>query len=100
VGVVAADGVQDIDAVAAQLLGSDMQRVLAALDQAALDAVGDVGELYPAVADRAAPERVQAMRIGANLRSHLDGIAFEKASIAAQIGDDPNIRRDFGVALD
>ena len=53
VGVVAADRVQDVDPVAAQLFGGDVQRVLALLDQAALDAVRDVGELDPAVADRA-----------------------------------------------
>ena len=62
VGVVAADGVQDVDAVAAQLLGGDVQRVLALLDEAALHAVLDVGELDPAVADRAAAERVQPVR--------------------------------------
>jgi hypothetical protein len=38
VGVVAADGVQDVDAVGGELLGRDLQRVLALLDQAALDA--------------------------------------------------------------
>ena len=56
VGVVAADRVQDVDAVAGELLGRDVQGVLALLDQAALDAVLDVGELDPAVADRAAAE--------------------------------------------
>ena len=59
VGVVAADGVQHVDAVLDELLRRDLQRVLALLDQAALDAVRDVGELDAAVADRAAAELVQ-----------------------------------------
>ena len=39
VRVVAADGVQHVDAVGLELLGRDLQRVLALLDEAALDAV-------------------------------------------------------------
>ena len=73
VGVVAADRVQDVDPVAAQLLGGHVQRVLPGLDEAALDAVLDVGELDPAVADRAAPERVQPSGDRPHLGGHLDG---------------------------
>ena len=45
-----------------ELLGGDLERVLALLDQAALHAVGDVGELDAAVADGAAAVAVQHWR--------------------------------------
>ena len=51
VGVVAADGVQDVHAVFNQLVGGDFLRVFAFFNQTALDAVFDVGELNAAVAD-------------------------------------------------
>ena len=54
VGVIAADGVEDGDAIAHQLFGRHLQRVLAFLHQAALDAILHVGELHPAVAQRRA----------------------------------------------
>ena len=100
VGVVAADRVQDVDTVAAQLLGSHVQRVLPGLDEASLDAVIDVGELDPAVADRAAPERVQPSGSRPHLVGHLHGIAGEQAGIPVAVGDDPHVRRDLGVPLD
>ena len=100
VGVVAADRVQDVDTVAAQLLGGHVQRVLPGLDEAALDAVVDVGELDPAVADRAAPERVQPSGGRPHLVGHLHGIAGEQAGVAVAVGDDPHVRRDLGVPLD
>ena len=71
VGVVPADRVEDVDTVAAQLLGGDVQWVLPGLDEASLDAVVDVGELDPAIADRAAPEGVQSVRVGPHLVGHL-----------------------------
>ena len=100
VGVVAADRVQDVDAVAAQLLGRDVKRVLPGLDEAALDAVLDVGELDPAVADRAAAEGVQPVRCRPHLVGHFDGFAGEQAGVAVAVGDDPHVGRDLGVALD
>ena len=69
VGVVAADGVEDRDAVAGQLLGRDLERVLPLLDQAALHAVGDVGQLDAAVAERRAAVPVQDARVRAHLRA-------------------------------
>ena len=54
VRVVATDGVQHVHAVLHQLVGSDLERILARLDQTALHAVLDVRELHAAVADRAA----------------------------------------------
>jgi hypothetical protein len=52
---------KDIDPVADQLTGRDMQRVFAWFDQAAADAIFDIGQFHPAATDRAAPEIVQAM---------------------------------------
>ena len=59
IGVVAADGMENIDAIFDQLVGSDFLRILAFLDQAALHAVLDVGEFDAAVADQRAAETVQ-----------------------------------------
>ena len=67
VRVVAADGVQDVDAVAGQPLGGHLERVLALTDEPALDGVRDVGELDPAVAQRAAADLVQQVRALAQL---------------------------------
>ena len=100
VRVVTADRVQDVDAVALELLGGDVERVLALLDQAALDAVLDVGQLHPAVADRAAAEAVQQVRAPAHLVGDLHRVAGEQAGIPARVGDEPDVRRNLGVALD
>ena len=100
VGVVAADGVEDVDTVAPQLLGRDGQRVLARLDEPSLDAVVDVGELDPAVADGTAAERVKPMGVRPHLVGHLGGFAGKQAGIAVAVGDDPSVRCDLGVALD
>ena len=66
IGIVAANRVQDGHAVAFQLFGRDLERVLARLNQPALHAIGDVGEFDPAVSDRASTERVESMRYGAD----------------------------------
>ena len=100
VGVVAADRVQDVDTVAAQLLGGHVQRVLPGLDEAAPDAILDVGELDPAVADRASAKRVEPAGDSAHRVGHLDRCAGEQARIAIAVGNDPHFRRDLGVALD
>ena len=71
VGVVAADRVQNVDIVSAELLSRDLQRVLAGLDEPTLHAVGDIGQLDPAVADRAPPERVQTVGVCPHLVGHL-----------------------------
>ena len=61
VGVVATDGVKHIDAIGREPLGGDRQRVLAFGHEASFHAVSDVGELHPAVTDRAAAEPVEEM---------------------------------------
>ena len=62
VGVVAADGVQHVDAVGGEPVGRRLQRVDSFGDQSALDQVGRVGELDPRVADRRSAVGVQQAR--------------------------------------
>jgi hypothetical protein len=78
VRVVAADRVQDVDAVAGQLLGGDLERVLPLRDEPALDGVLDVRELDPAVAERAAAEAVQQVRLGPDVGGDRRGAAAEQ----------------------
>ena len=100
VGVVAADGVQNGDAVFGQLLGCDLQRVLALFDQAALDAILAVGELDAAVADRAAAVLVQHVGAGAHLGRDRHARAEQQALVAAQVTDDFDLRSELRVTLD
>jgi hypothetical protein len=66
VGVVTADGVEDVDTVLFELAGGDIERGLAFLDQAALEGVLDVGELDAAVADNAAAVVAEDGSLGAD----------------------------------
>ena len=100
VGVVAADGVQHVDAVGGQLVGRDLERVLALGDQPALDEVRRVGQLDPAVAERAAAEAVQQVRVPADLVGHRDRAAGEQAGVAVEVADDLHVGGDLGVPLD
>jgi hypothetical protein len=100
VGVVTADGVQDVHVVGAQLLGGGGKRSLALLDQSPLEAVGVVGELDPAVADRAAAELVQDRGLGAGLGVDDEAVAGEQAVVAVPVGDDLDVGGDLVVALD
>jgi hypothetical protein len=59
VGVVASDGVKNVDAVFDELVGGGLLRVLALFDETALHAVFDVGEFDAAVADGAAAVTVE-----------------------------------------
>ena len=100
IGVVAADRVEDVDTVLGELLGRHVQGALALLDQPALDAVLDVGQLDPGVAERAAPEAVEQVRPGADLVIDGDRIAGQQTGITIAVADDLDLRRDGGVALD
>ncbi len=100
VGVVATDGVQDVDAVLAQLLGGHLQRVLALGDQAALDEVLRVGQLDAGVADRGAAEAVQDASVLASFFVDDDVVAGEQAVVAVLVGDDLDLGSDLVVALD
>ncbi len=100
VGVVAADRVENGDAVIRKAFGGDPQRVVAFLDEAALDAVGGVGELDTAVPDRRAAIAVQQRRLFTHLTGDLDAVAEQYALVAGLIGDDIELRRNVAVAFD
>ena len=91
---------EDIDAVLDELVGGDFLRVLAFFHQAALHAVFDVGEFDAAVADGAAAVLVENRSGGAFGGADLVGVAEEEALVAAVVGDELDVGRDFGVALD
>ena len=99
VGVVATDGVQDVDAVLAQLLGGELQGVDALLDEAALDEVLGVGELDARVADRGPAEVAQDAGVLAALFVDDDVVAGEQAVVAVLVGDDLDLGSDLRVAL-
>ncbi len=82
VGVVAADGVQHVDAVSLQPFRRHVQRVVAVLDQATLDQVCRVGQLDPAVADGAAAVLVQQAGVGAGRPVDHDVLAGQDAVVA------------------
>ena len=97
VGVVAANRVEDLDAVADELVGRDALRVLALLAQAALHAVLDVGHLDARVANRRAAVKLESPSRGADLRRHRDIVAQEKALVAVDVADDLGRRVLVGV---
>jgi len=100
IGVVAADGVQDVHAVLDQLVGRDFLWVIPLLDQATLDAVLHIGQLDAAIADRRTAELVQQMGIFTNFWRDLVGVAQQQSLVAAMIGDDFDAGIDLGVTLD
>ena len=61
--------------------------ILALLDEAALHAVGDIGELDAAVADRRAAMRMQDIGSGADCRRDGERFALQEARIAVEIAD-------------
>ena len=77
-----------------------MERVLPWLDEPSFNAVFDVGELDPAVADRAAAECVQPSGDRPHFVGHLHGFAGEQTGVAVAIGDDPGAGRDLAVPFD
>ena len=100
VRVVAADGVQDVDAVLAQLLGGLLQGVLVLGDEASLDEVLLVRQLDAGVADRGSTEAVEHGGVGAGVLVDDDVVAGEQAVVAVLVGDDLDSGIDLGVALD
>lgn len=81
-------------------LGRDAQRILPFLDEAALHAVGSVGELHAAVADRRSAVAVEHMRLLAHGRGDFDPVGEKQALIAGTVGHELIVRRDVGVAFD
>jgi hypothetical protein len=100
VGVVAADRVQDVDAVMGELVGRHGERVLAIVDQPALHQVVDVGELDPAVTDRAPAEAPQEVGSGPDLGRYRDRTAGEQTGITIGISAELDLGSDLGVPLD
>ena len=100
VGVVAADSVEDGDAVLGEPLGGHAQRVLAFLDEAALHAVGGVRQLHAAVADGRAAVAMEEGRLFAHVLRDLDTVGKQEALVAGAIGDQLDLRRDVAVAFD
>ena len=99
VGVVATDGMQDIDAVSAQLLGSLLQRILILGDEAALDQVLLVRQLDAGVADRRATVAVEDGSVLTRFLVHQHVVAGEQAVVAVLVGDDLDGGINFVVAL-
>jgi len=100
VGVVAADGVQDVHSVGLQARGRDGECGVLGADEAALAAVGVVGELDPAVADRAAAEAVQHRGAGSLLGPDHQAVAGEQAVVAVLVGDQLDVGVGGVVGLD
>lgn len=100
VGVVAADGVQHVDAIRDEALGGHLEGVLPVRDEAALDQVGSVRQLHPAVSDRAAAELVQQPGLRPHLRRDVEVPAAEQTVVPVQVGDDLDVGRQLAVALD
>jgi hypothetical protein len=92
--------VQDINTVAPQLLGSDMEWVLPRLNETSPDAVIYVGELHSTVAEWATSERVQASSRGPHLVRHLHRVAGQQARIPVAVSDDPYSWSDLCIPLD
>ena len=87
VRVVAADRVKDVNAVLDQLVRRDLERILALGDKAALDAVLDIRELHPAVADRTAAMTRENERVLAHLGRDGDVLALQKPHVAIHVSD-------------
>ena len=100
VGVIAADGVKNVDTVLYELIRRDLEGVFAFFYEAALDAVLDVSELHAAVADRGAAVLRQHERVLANLGRNGNGLALEKPHVAVDIADHLDARRLFRVFVD
>ncbi|MPM74605.1 hypothetical protein SDC9_121593 [bioreactor metagenome] len=100
VGVVATDGVQDLDAVGDQAVGRDLEGVLARLDQAALQQVLLVGELDPGVADRGAAVGVQQAGAVADGLGDGEVLTLQETLVPVLVRDDLAVGGDLRVALD
>lgn len=100
VGVVATDGMEDVDVVAGELFGGDVEGVFSLPDEAALHAVLDVGEFDAAIADGAAAVAVGDADVLADARGDEDAVALEEALIAVAIAEDLDIGGHLGIALD
>ena len=92
IGIVAADSVQDINAILHQLVGRDLLRIFAFLDKTALDAILDVGKFDAGIADSAATELKKIKCTGTNLTVDLYRFALQQTLITVEIANDLDFR--------
>ena len=95
VGIVTADGVEDVNAVLDELIGRDLERIFAFLYETALDAVLDVRKFNAAVADRGAAVTGEDESVLADLFGDRNRLALEKTHITVDVTD----HFDVGVLL-
>ena len=100
VGVVSADGVKNIDLVRLQSFRRHFERVLAGFDETTLGAVIDIGELYPAIADRTAAEVVENGGIVPDLPGKVVRIAEEETLVSVQVTHQIGVRGKFVILFD
>jgi hypothetical protein len=86
--VIAANRVEDRYLILHQSRRCDLQRIFALPDQSPLHAIGGIGELHAAVADRTSAMRVQDMRFLADRGRHRHAVAGEQTLIAVTITND------------
>ena len=98
VGIVSADGVEDVDLVRLKALSCDLERDFPRLHKATLGAVVYVGEFDPAVPDGAAAEVVENGCIITNLLREMIGIPEKETLIPVQVTHQISIGRE-GVVL-
>mmetsp|Transcript_25651 Transcript_25651/g.71701 ORF Transcript_25651/g.71701 Transcript_25651/m.71701 type:complete len:254 (-) Transcript_25651:741-1502(-) len=97
VGVVPADGVDNVDIVSQQRLGCDLERRAALLDVSALDAVGDVGQLHTRVSDWRSSDHVECLHGGPFGLWDDEGVTGEQPTVSVSVesegqsGDDPGL---------
>jgi len=92
VRVVTANRVQHLHAVLDQLVSGDALRILALLDEAALDAVLDVGHLDARIANGRAAVKMQRRSSRTDSGRYNDRLAQQEALVAVDVADDFDCR--------
>ena len=98
--VVTADGVQNINAILAQLLGSKCKRVDAFFNQASVDKVLCIGQLDARVTDGRTTKLAKNTCVTASFFVNDNIVAGQKAVVAVLVKDDFYLGSNLGVALD
>ncbi len=99
VGVVATDRMQDRHPIGGEPVSCNLQRVLAFLDKAPLHAVRSIGQLDAAVANWGTAIAVKQMRLFTHVLVDFDSIAKQQSLIARAVGNQLDLWRDIGIAL-
>jgi hypothetical protein len=90
VGVVPTNRVEHVDPILDQLVSGDFLRIIPVLDEAALHAIGHIGQLDPAVPDSGTPKLVKDAGIFPDNIVYLDGITEQESLVTTAIADDLN----------